>query len=348
MSSSYCYVIGGPLQPVLEASKLAGTQPLSDFNVFIKRNGARLATTSDVGGGTPTSTRRRISLASALAKRRPPDEIFIASGEDVGLPLALAMMMRGVSKPLWIIIHGSYLGTSKLAAVAPFLRRARNVGYLCLSKALQTQMIETYGFAEARCFNAGYGVDTSFFRAGDHAGEPLIVSAGSSNRDYRTLIAATDDLQVPVRIAADSLWRPNTVDLDDVHVSSSTQIASAGDYTALRALYQRALIVVVPLHPARFASGYAVIAEAMAMGKVVVTTWIEGRSDFIVAGENGLYTEAGDVQGLRDALLGLLQNPSRARMMGAAAAAHMQNFSLDAYCERIESLITGSISTSKH
>lgn len=338
MELDVSYVIGGPEQPDVESRKRSGSQPLSEFNVFVGRNKARLLSTSHVRAGAATSARRRLALAAAVASRPSEYDALIASGEDIGLPLAAALMARRVSKPLWIIMHGSYLGTHRFAMITPLLRRAKNVKFLCLSTSLRDQLVGTYRLPEENCFNAGYGVDTMFFRPVDAETAPLIVSAGSSNRDYRTLVAAADNLGVPVRIAADSLWRPKEIELG-AELPTSVEVRSAGDYVGLRALYARASIVVVPLHPARFASGYAVIAEAMAMGKVVVTTRTAAASDFVVHGETGFYTEAGDVHGLRDVLGSLLSDPVRRRAMGEAGARRMRLFGLNTYCDRIEALM---------
>ncbi len=343
MAPAVSYVLGGPLQHDVEDRKHAGDQPRSEFNVFVERNGARLVSTSEVSAGSATSLRRRVALAAALARASSQYDALVASGEDIGFPLALATAARRVSKPIWIVIHGSYFGTRKFAAVAPLLRRARHVRLLCLSRTLKEHLVGFYGFSEERCFNAGYGVDTSFFTPGAHPHAPMIVSAGSSNRDYATLVAATRDLDVPVRIAADSLWRPTTTGLDSSPLPASVEVGSAGDYGALRALYARASVIVVPLHEARFACGYAVIAEAMAMGKPVITTRTAAHSDFVLDGKTGFYTRAGDVAGLRDALALLLADPDRSRAMGAAGAIRMQHeFSLDAYCHKIEALIAAA------
>jgi glycosyltransferase involved in cell wall biosynthesis len=154
------------------------------------------------------------------------------------------------------------------------------------------------------------------------------------------LIAATEGTGAQLRIAADSLWRPTGSGLDASVVPAHVDVGSAGNYLALRALYARASFVVVPLHQARFASGYAVIAEAMAMGKAVITTRTEAPSDLLIEGETGFYTEPGDVAGLHDKIVLLLNDPARAQAMGAAGAARMhEQFSLEAYCNRIESLI---------
>ena len=337
------YVLGGPLQPDIERRKLIGEQPLSEFNVFSIRNRAQVVATDQVKPGLPTSLRRRIALARAVTGRRDDYDILVASGEDIGIPLAVASLVRRVHTPIWIILHGFSLDNTKFSLVAPALRRARHVQFLCLSESLRGRMVETYGFDRDRCHDAGYGIDTAFFQPGPPAEEPLVVAAGSANRDYRTLIAATEGLNVPLRIAADSLWRPKAADIDPTVLPSSVDVGSAGSYGGLRALYQRASFVVVPLHAARHASGYAVIGEAMAMGKAVITTRTEAPSDLVVEGETGFYTRPGDIEGLREKVVTLLDDPARARAMGSAAAQRIRDqFSLDAYCSRIERIIDPS------
>ncbi len=347
MRSRIIYVLGGPINAVLETQKRAGQHPLSEFNVFADRNDARLVSTDQVGGGHALSLRRRIALARHLAGSAGTFDVALTSGEDIGIPLALALLLRRRSNPVHIILHGSYLQGRKFAVIKPLLRRARHARFLCLSESLRKMMVEVHGFPAERCHNAGYGVDTAFFapdtvEADTTGAAARIVAAGSANRDYATLIAAVDGLGVPVRIAADSLWRPKDPGLDPGAVPDGVIVRSAGDYVGLRRLYGQSSIVVVPLHQARYASGYAVIAEAMAMGKVVVTTRTEAASDLVVDNETGFYVEPGDIGGLRDKLRLLLSQPGLAERMGARAADRMRtHFALDAYCQRIERIIAG-------
>ena len=339
MNTRITYVIGGPLHPIIETKKLAGEQPLAEFNVFAARNNSQIASTDQVTGGHPTSMRRRLALARRVSQQRRDYEVLLASGEDVGIPLLLWSLVRRARKPVWVILHGSYLDSRKFALIAPMLRRARHVRFLCLSEALRQRMIGD-GFRHDRCHNAGYGVDTTFFQPQEAADGRLVVAAGSANRDYRTLVSAVEGLDVSLRIAADSLWRPREADVDATALPPSVEVGSAGDYLGLRELYGRAAFVVVPLHPARYAAGYAVIAEAMAMGKAVISTRVEAHSDLIVDGETGFYAKAGDVAALKEKITLLLNNPALARRMGHAGARRMQEkFSLDAYCQTMEQLI---------
>lgn len=349
MSSRIIYVLGGPINSFLETEKRRGQHPRSEFNVFADRNDARLVSTDQVTGGHALSLRRRIALALYLVGIAPAFDVAVTSGEDIGILLALALHLRRRPIPVHIILHGSYLQGRKFALVKPFLRRARHVRFLCLSESLRRMMVDVHGFPENRCYNAGYGVDTEFFGAetveADKTGEAArIVAAGSANRDYSTLIAAATGLGVSVQIAADSLWRPKDPGLEQAAVPDGVTVRSAGSYSGLRLLYAHSSVVVVPLYQAHYASGYAVIAEAMAMGKVVVTTRTEAASDLVVDNETGFYVEPGDIDGLRDKLRLLLGQPGLAREMGARAAARMrEHFSLEAYCQRIESIIAGQL-----
>ncbi len=344
MQQQLRYVLGGMLDPELEARKLRGEQPLSDFNVFVSRTRSTLLSASDaprsaIRLGLAALTR----IALALRLRRDGGGVMLASGEDIGIPLALATLASRKPTQVWMVLHGSYLGSRKFALVASLLRRAQHVHFLCLAESLRAQLIEDFGFPSDRCHNAGYGVDTAFFRPGDASAMKLVLSAGCSHRDYETLVEAMQGLDVTLRIAADSLWRPAPAGVEQAALPSNVQVRSAGDYVGLRALYEAASFVVVPLHPARHACGYAVIAEAMAMGKAVITTRTKAPSDLVVDGQTGLYVEPGDVAGLRTAIRQLLDDPEAARRMGERGAGRMrESFSLDHYAATIEAFIAAA------
>jgi len=64
----------------------------------------------------------------------------------------------------------------------------------------------------------------------------------------------------------------------------------------------------------------SVIVEAAACGVPAVASRIYGITDAVADGETGLLHEKGDVPGLRDSLLRLLDDPELRRVMGAKAA----------------------------
>jgi glycosyltransferase involved in cell wall biosynthesis len=81
------------------------------------------------------------------------------------------------------------------------------------------------------------------------------------------------------------------------------------------------------------------ILEAMACGKPVVATRINGVPEAVVDGRTGLLVEAGDEAGIADAVLRLLDQPDLARQMGREGRRVVeQQFALDRFVRQVEHL----------
>ena len=341
---TFGYVFSGTVDESSYKEVEAKTRPRSEFHVFVGRYATELVTFENIAHGGSLARafaklgRPNLGVAAAALGHQPRYRALVTTGENVGFAAALFSRFVKARIPVNVITHGSFFGSRYMHPAAFALRGNRHVRYLTLCEALRTQMIGRFGFSKDLVVNTGYGVDTEFFqpRTSQTRGRPMIASAGAATRDYRTLIAATHDLDVDIRIAADSAWFPTAVDISSDKLPDNCEARSYGNYVGLRDLYAAANFVVVPLYPAVHACGLAVIAEAMAMGKAVITTRIAGRSDFIVDGENGFYVEPGDVDGLRARIRELLNDPSRAMEMGTAARNRMARyFTLEAYVDRM-------------
>jgi L-malate glycosyltransferase len=81
------------------------------------------------------------------------------------------------------------------------------------------------------------------------------------------------------------------------------------------------------------------IAEAMAAGTAVVATRTEGAQEVVENEETGVLVEIGDVDGIADAVSGLLRDPVRRKDIGerASEAAHTR-FSLKRMVDEVESV----------
>lgn len=320
----------------------AGQHPRTDYLELMERYPVRLTTFDDVAASTAPLVRLLERLGgsywgmAALGRVQPGLSGVLTTGEDAGLPLALVQRLSGGSLPLSVIVHGSYLGSRKAAWVLRFLRGAGHVRFLCLSESLRQRLIRVHGLPKNRVTNIGYGVDTRFFQPVPNAGLGLVASAGMANRDYRTLVAAVSDLDVDTKIAADSAWFRSDLDIAGLALPPNVEVRSYGDYVGLRRLYAEALCVVVPLRPAVHACGYAVIAEAMAMGKPVITTQIDGRSDYVIEGETGFYVPPGDAAALRARIVQLRDDPALAERLGRNARRLMEErYTLEAANDRV-------------
>ena len=211
-----------------------------------------------------------------------------------------------------------------------------SVQFLCLSEALRNLVIEEYGIDPVRVHATGYGVDSRYFMPDPTVEPNCIVGAGTASRDYQTLTEASRDLDVQIKIAADSTWYREQLNVSGEHLPANVQVFSAGGYPQLRTLYSTALFVVVPLLDVRYACGYAVMAEAMAMGKAVIATRTGSPSDLIIDGVSGIYVPPGDVDAMRNAMQRLLSDPVLAVTMGREGRRLAEErFSLDAYVSRL-------------
>ncbi len=283
---------------------------------------------------------QKVQFALSCGRWRGGSNVAIASGEDIGILCALFDVISQRKNPLVIITHGSYFGSKYWRQISRVLRTRKHIHWACLSEALAASMVSDYGYSPACVHSAGYGVDIDYFQpATPFPSKPLILAAGTANRDYKTLVTALQGVDAEVRIAADSAWYPVETNLREISLPSNITVKSAGNYTGLRDLYAACHFVVVPMLPARFACGYAVIAEAMAMGKTVIATRTHYVSDFIKDEENGFLVDVGDVDGLRARITYLLDNPSVAERMGQLARREMeQNWSLPSYTGRLEAV----------
>jgi len=78
-----------------------------------------------------------------------------------------------------------------------------------------------------------------------------------------------------------------------------------------------------------------VIAQAMAAGKPVVTTPVGGIPDMVRDGETGLLVGVGDKDGLAEALLRLLRDPTlRTRMGKLGREFAIENYRVDHVARR--------------
>lgn len=348
MGQPLAFLLGAYLNPEREAAIERGDYPRAEYNLFRHRQGLAFLSYNDLESAKIPLARffyRRRTLHWALPSlalaRRAQYRGFLTTGEDVGLPMALQAAAQGMKLPLYVITHGSFFGSAKFRLIMALLRSMGNLHFLCLSESLARILKEDFHVPAERVHNTGYGVDTRFFApVGSPAGPPVVVSAGTASRDYRTLVQAASGLGVQVKIAADSAWFPSTLDIQTDSLPPNIEARSYGDYRNLRALYAHAAFVVVPLYPARHACGYAVIAEAMAMGKAVLTTRTESSCDFVVDGETGYFVNPTDVADLREKMAYLLAHPQKAQQMGLCGRARIEeHYSLEAYCRRIGQVV---------
>lgn len=147
---------------------------------------------------------------------------------------------------------------------------------------------------------------------------PYIVSMGSANRDYSTLVQAVLGTEIKVVIIAKQSL------LDDlpehpglVKLFGLTQAECNGILAGAKAN-------VVPLLATRTASGQVTFITSMRMGIPTIVTHCVGSIDYIEDGVTGFLVPQGDAEALRERILTLLHDDGLASRLGSAGRAYAE------------------------
>jgi glycosyltransferase involved in cell wall biosynthesis len=112
--------------------------------------------------------------------------------------------------------------------------------------------------------------------------------------------------------------------------------------SALNDKYNDSTVLVLPSWSEGFPT---VLAEAMDAGLPIVTTRIRGAADHLIPGENALFVEPRDINGLASALLKLLTDQTLRARMSLANRKHIQIFDpkivAAEYLQALRSLVQG-------
>ncbi len=164
-----------------------------------------------------------------------------------------------------------------------------------------------------------FGVDDRFWiPRGAETGQPYVLSIGNDpQRDYAMLIAAWRPEFPKLRIVTGQAL-PAAANVEVIAGDWRRQILSDGE---IRRLICKALFVVLPIRATVQPSGQSACLQAMACGKTVVISDIEGLwdRDLMVDGESCVLVPCGSREALQDAVRDLLAEPERAKAIGANA-----------------------------
>ena len=167
----------------------------------------------------------------------------------------------------------------------------------------------------------GYWVDDTFFRPDGLASEPqqlpeqFILAVGDDHsRDYTTLMKACDGLDVALILRTGV-----KLEVPGKQRERVTVISERLSYSALRDLYHRARLLVVPLHPTEHPGGITSLFEGMAMAKPVICSMTGISTKYVQHGITGLLVPPGDPAALRAMITRVLDDPTEAKRLGFAA-----------------------------
>lgn len=284
------------------------------------------------------STTASLLHAASAARRVAEFDVVFSDGEHVGVPLALMLQAARTRTPHVVLAHHLTTSAKRQLWRVPWLRSG--IDRLLLHSRHQMEIAEReLGFRADQLRLLPYFADSGFWSPiAETAEDPIVVSAGREHRDYATLAAAAAGLPFDVEVAVGSAfspharWRPPETWPDNFTLRPNI------GRVALRELYGRASVVVVPLLATDFQAGVTTVLEAMAMGKPVVVSATRSQIDVIEDRKTGILVPPGDDAALRGVLTALMDDAGWRRSLGRAARrAAETEFSLETYCSRIAS-----------
>jgi spore maturation protein CgeB len=263
------------------------------------------------------NTPEQWAMARTLAERLTPNDVVYCTGEDVGVPLATYCDPDYLPRIVMFVHAGHTLRNRLALALGSVVDKIALFVTNCTSQVRFLQ--EVLGVESDRIYLLLEQTDTRFFSPGPAATKvrPMIASVGLELRDYRTLAAATADLDVDVRISGFSK------DIKALAKSFPEQMPDNMDrrfysWPDLTQLYRDADIVVVSLFAGEVTSGVTTLLEAMACQRPVIVSQTAGLSDYIDEPGTVTIVPVGDVQQLRSAIQSLLADPLQAEAQAEA------------------------------
>lgn len=253
------------------------------------------------------------ALARALSSQVKNDSLIYCTGEDAGIPVATLYRGKRNRPKIAVFIHN--MDRPRGHVVLKLFPLIDQIDLFITNNHYQANFLQRYlHLPDARICVLSEQTDTTFFTPGPASSDkprPLIASGGLEKRDYRTLAAATWDLDVDVRICA---FSPNAAASARAfpEIIPDNMSHQFYEWSELVQLYRDADIVVISLLDNNYSAGLTTLFEAMACRRPVVITRIQGLIDDLAASGVVTGVNPGDPTGLQKAIVNLLNNPKEA------------------------------------
>jgi glycosyltransferase involved in cell wall biosynthesis len=280
--------------------------------------------------------------ALGLSRRKEFDHLY-ATGEDIGIPLAMLLKAARCHEKLTVVFHN--IGTPKRRAVLKAIGHKVYRHIIVLGTSQRDILVNDLGIPSEKVLRLEYWCDHRFYT--NAAPKPpeacdYVLSVGMESRDYPTLQTAATGLPVRFHVVA-SGWSPGAGYGAAAGISGQSNITVGRGYSSreLRDLYAGARFVVVPLKHVSYAAGVTAIVEGMSMQKGIVASSSPGILDYVRDGKSGLLVPVGDAEALRKAVMELWENPARLAELGPKNRAWIDaDINTERYVARVAELLS--------
>lgn len=262
--------------------------------------------------GTPENW----AFARAIASQLQPDDIVFCPGEEIGIPLASVCGTK-YKRPKIIVWFHRITGLRTRVAL-----KLLNIGNLVdlavvSSRSNQIFLQNHLKLKKEKILFWWHPINIDYFSSKiaastpSNKSRPLVTSVGLERRDYNMLAAATEQLDLDVKVAGFSQFQSRAAK-NFPQVMPANMSNKKYSLPELLQLYADADIVAICLKENDGTCGVTVLLEAMACRKPIVCTHTKGLSDYLDDEQAMMIIQPGDVAGLQEAILYLLDNPQEA------------------------------------
>lgn len=267
----------------------------------------------------------------ALRRMREYDVLVAWHGPSV--PIGLVKLILRIRSPKLVIVayrlfnpEGSGLRTALKRGLVRLAMLAVD-RIVCVAPGQVDTFASVLRIGTDKITFVPFGVDYNFFQINDGSGveelvlpERFIVCPGDSDRDDDLLFTASREL--PAAIVR--VTRGTGIYLERLRrmageTPSRFRVLHQISYGFLRAIYQKAIAIVLPVRNGSHPAGLTSILEAMAVGKPLIVTRGLSTDYYVQDGFTGLLVEPGSREEIVNAVRRVLEDKKLADSLGCNA-----------------------------
>lgn len=252
---------------------------------------------------------------------------FLIASEDVCVPVGLWACSSHYEGRVYLVVDGHPRFSGATLRV---LRRMTSIYFLCRSQRIRLALLEDYGLPPARVKYVGLGIDEEYFRSTAPDLNHIVSICGpgfDSDCAMRALSAVSCNVTY--------LCTEPPGSLHPLH-DEATSWHCCANANERRRILSKASLVVIPTLPPGNVTAATITAEAMALGKAVITTSTSLYGDLVENMPGIVVVAVGDSADLRDKVMGLNENRDLALSTGRSAREFaLRHFSLEAFSSRL-------------
>lgn len=230
---------------------------------------------------------------------------------------------------------------------------------IAVSKDMKRQLLNL-GAPQEKLYYNPYGVDLSFFQAGEPAHtQPIFLAIGrfvDKKAPHLTLLAFKEVFKTYpearlIMIGDGSLWESCKQLAHTLGIADAVEFKGSCSHSEVATAMRKARAFVQHSMQTSYGDSEGTpvaVLEAGASGLPVVATRHAGIQDVVIDGETGLLVDEGDLQGMAKCMLQLVENPKLAARLGKAAQERISaQFSMEKSISRLWEIIEIAIQEDK-